>query len=97
MIIFAANVELAADNRLDSLRQGLVVKVSRAENVAVIGYGNCRHVERFDALHQLLDVAGAIQQRVIGMQVEMNEIGSLAHRGGDWFHSSQNRTGPLRQ
>jgi len=46
----------------------------------VIGYRHGRHLEGFDPLDELLDLAGAIEHGVVGVQVEMNEL-RLRHSG----------------
>jgi hypothetical protein len=44
----------------------------------VVGHGHRRHAEFLDAVAELFDVASAIEHGVIGMKVEMDELG---HRG----------------
>ena len=66
---------------MTGLTPGLVgglVEVDHAEHRAVIRDRHRRHVHLLDALHQLLDVAESIQQRVLGVYVEMGEC----HRDG---------------
>ena len=75
VIVLLADVKLAADDRLDSCRFGRIHKVHRAENVAMIGHGHGGHAQFFHALDKLFHVAGAIQHGVIGMEVQVNELG----------------------
>ena len=72
------DVHLAADHGMDALRFGGVVELDRAEQVAVIGHGHGGHL-LLDDRHQLGDFAGAIEQRVIGVAMQVNE-GPFGHR-----------------
>jgi hypothetical protein len=47
----------------------------RAKNVPVVGHGHGRHAQLLHALAKLFDVAGAIKQGVVGMQVQVDELG----------------------
>jgi hypothetical protein len=51
----------------------VIVKLDGAEEVAVIGHGDGRHFLLGDDFHELRDLAGSIEQRVIGVAVKMNE------------------------
>jgi hypothetical protein len=52
---------------------GGVVKIDHPEHCAVVGQRQRRHAQLPGALDQLLDVAEAIQQRVFGMDVQVDE------------------------
>ena len=67
-------VEFAADERLDALGLGLVVELDRAVEIAVVGEGEGAHAELGGAIHQPVDAAAAIEQAVVGVDVEMDEI-----------------------
>ena len=43
MIVFFADVKLAADDRLDSRSLGRIHKMHRAKNIAVVGHGHGGH------------------------------------------------------
>ena len=43
------------------------------EKIAMIGDGHREHAAPRRLTHQFRDVAGAVQQAVIGMQMKMNE------------------------
>ena len=75
MVILFADVKLAADDGLHALVSSCVHKMNRAKYIAVVGDRNGRHVQFFDALDQLLYVAGPIEQRVVSMQMQMDKIG----------------------
>ena len=70
----SCHVDLAADDGLDPVAVGSFVEAHGAEQVAVIGHGRCRHVELRQMLHQGIDFAGAVQQAVIGMEVQVNKV-----------------------
>ena len=88
MIFLLADVELATQDRLDARFFGGVDEPDRAEDVAVVGHGDRRHVEFLDALDQALDLASAVEHRVIGVQMKMNEFG-LRHRYFYFMRSRQ--------
>ena len=67
-------VDFAADQRLDALRLGLIVEIDRTEKIAMVGERERGHPQRLRAIHQPVDAAGAIEQAVIGVKVEMDEI-----------------------
>ena len=80
MIFLLADVELAAQDRLDARFLGGVDEGHRAEDVAVIGHGDRRHLELLDAVDQALDLAGAVEHRVVGVKMQMYEL-TLWHSG----------------
>ncbi len=67
------NVDFAADDGLDSLGFGGVIELHRAEEIAVIGHGDGGHFLLRDDVHQLVDFAGAVEQGIVGVVVQMNE------------------------
>ena len=73
LVALLRDVNFAADDRMDAFRLGRVVELDGAEEVAVIGHGDGGHLLALRDLHQLLDFAGAVEQRVVGMAVEMDE------------------------
>jgi len=75
VIVFFADVELAADDGLDSLFVGGIDEMHGAENISVIGHGDGWHAKLLHALAEFFDVAGAVEQRVIGMEVQVYELG----------------------
>jgi hypothetical protein len=58
-----------------------IYKVHRAKNVAVVGHGHGGHAEFMDALNEFLDVASAVKQRIIAMQMQVDELGHEAAFG----------------
>ena len=71
-------VGLAADDRLHAVRAGLLVELDGPEEVAMIGLGDRRHVRRFSAFEERVVLDRAVEERVLGVEVEMNE--GLRHR-----------------
>ena len=67
------DVNLAADHRMDALGLGAVIKLDRAEQIAMVGHGHRRHLLLGGELHQLRYLASSVEQRVIGVAMKMNE------------------------
>ena len=78
LVALLRDVDFAADDGLDSLRFGGVVEADRAEEIAVIGHRDGGHFLLGDDVHQLVDFAGAVEKRVVGVVVKVNEW-SLGH------------------
>ena len=76
MVFLRTDVELAAQDRLDALCLGRIKKMHGAVDVAVIGDGHGLLSDAVDVGDQLFDVAGAIQQRVVGVQMK---VGKFSH------------------
>ena len=66
-----ADVHLAADHRMDALGLGRTVEVQHAVHHAVVGDGAGLHAQRLQPLHQRLDAARAVQQRVFRVQMQV--------------------------
>ena len=78
------DVYLAADDRLDPGFLAGLVEVDRAVHDAVVGESDRGHVELGRSSHHRLDAAGAIEQRVLGVVVEVDEgFWGVRHRL-DW-------------
>ncbi len=75
MVLGLAHVEFASQDRLDALGLGRIEKVHRPVDVAVVRHGDGLLAERRDAINELVDVAGAVEEGVFGMQMEMGEFG----------------------
>ena len=71
------DVDLAAEDRLDAALAGRVVEHHRREHVAVLGHRQRRHLQRGGLVEQFVDAAGAVEQRELGVEMEMDE---LSHR-----------------
>ena len=80
VVVFLADVKLAADDRLDAGLVRRIHEMHRAEDVAVVGHGHGGHAQLLHPLDKLLDVAGAVEQGVVGMEVQVDELG----HGSPW-------------
>src|SRR6267142_615487 len=75
---FLADVQLASDNRFDAFLVRRVDEMHGAKNIAVVGHGDGWHPKLFHAMDELFDVAGAVEEGVIGMEMQVDEL--IAHR-----------------
>ena len=69
-----ADVDLAADDRLDSLLRRVLVELHRARQRAVVGEPDGRHLELRGALREGRNTAGPVEDRVLGVDVQMDEV-----------------------
>ena len=67
------DVGFVADDRVDAGRLGLLIELQRAVQIAVVGQGQGVHAQRLGLLDQRPDRAGAVQQAVMAMAVQMDE------------------------
>ena len=79
--VLVNEVDLAADDRLDAMACTRVVELDRPVHHAVVGEPEGRLVELCGESGELLDLAGAIQQRVLGVDVQVGERLRGQHRG----------------
>ena len=75
------DVDLAADHRLDAGAAGRLPELHGACHRAVIGQADRRHLELGGPRDEVRDPARTVENRVLGVNVEVDEI-SLGHRGG---------------
>jgi hypothetical protein len=54
---------------------GGVDEVDSAEHIAVVGHGDSGHTLLLDAAAELFDVGGAVEHGVVGVEVEVYEVG----------------------
>src|ERR1019366_3088020 len=78
VIVFLANVEFAANNRFDAGLVRCIHEMHGAKNIAVIGHGHRGHAKFLDPINEFLNVASAVEQRVIAVEMQMDEL-LLAH------------------
>ena len=93
------DVDLAADDRLDAVLLRLAVELDGAGQAAVVGEADGRHLELCGARGERRDAAGAVQDRVLGVDVQMDE-GRLRHSVGQSTNPvrrspSARRAGPV--
>ena len=72
---FLRDIKLAAKDRLDAFGFGRVEKVHRAVDIAVVGHGDGLLAEGGDAIDELVDIAGAVEEGVFGVQMEVGKFG----------------------
>ena len=84
------DVHLAADDRLHPLLPRGVIELHRAEQVAMVGQRHGRHPLLGHRIHQLVDPARAIQQRVVRVAVQVNKRG-IAHFVVKQYGSTEGR------
>ena len=73
LVALLRDVDFAADDGMDALRFGGVVELDGAEEIAMVGHGDGGHLLLGDDVHQLVDFAGAVEQGVVGVAVQVNE------------------------
>jgi hypothetical protein len=78
VVIFFADVEFASDNRFDANLVRGIHEMHRAKNISVVGHGHRGHPKFMHAIDEFLDVASAVEQRIIAMQMQVDEL-VLAH------------------
>src|SRR5271163_4316690 len=71
-------VGFAADNRLDPVLPRFEEKFDRSEHVAMVGHRDRGHPGLLGVIDQRANFVGAIEQAVLGMDVQMDET----HRYG---------------
>ena len=74
VVLVAADIKLASQDGLDALRSSGFKEVHCSVNVAVVGDGHRFLPNAADMVNQLFYVAGAIQQRVVSMQMKVGEF-----------------------
>ena len=67
------HVDLAADDRADAALFGGLVEIQNAVHVAVVGDGHSLLPQFLGAVQKALNAAGAIQEAVFGVDMEMGE------------------------
>ncbi len=77
--------QLAAQNGLQSSVFGLLVEVDGAVHVAVVGEGHGGHAHLLHARAELLHANGALEHRVLRVNVQVNEV---RHRAVGPYHAA---------
>jgi hypothetical protein len=54
---------------------GRIDEVDRAENISVVGHGHGWHSQFLYAMAEFFDVAGAVEQGVVGVEMQVDELG----------------------
>jgi hypothetical protein len=73
------HIDLTPENRLDLGPARLLVELHGSEEVAVVREGGRRHPQGAGPLEERLDLDGAVEERVLAVEVEVDE-GRGRHR-----------------
>ena len=73
----AGHIHLTADDGLDPGGLGGLVEIDAAIHDAVVGNGHRRLAQLLHPVHQGVNAAGAVQEAVFRMHVQMNKAHSL--------------------
>ena len=79
--IAGRHVRFHPENRLDPFLFAFVKEFHHAVHAAVIGDGDRIHSQLFAASNELRDFVGAVEQRVMRVDVKMNETAIPFHEG----------------
>ena len=74
LVIVRRDVHFAADDRLDAVRGGLVIEIRGGKEIAVVRHCDGGHSAARGFRRQFADFAGAVEKRVIRVQMKMNEV-----------------------
>ena len=80
VVFLGTDVEFAAQDGLDAFGLGCFEEMHCAVDVAVVGDGHGFLSDFVDVGYEFFDIAGAIEERVIGVQMQ---VGEFSH--GDSF------------
>src|SRR5947207_3824315 len=69
-----SDIDFAADNRFDALVTGGLIEINRAVKHAVVGNRERGEFEFMGLFHQPVETTGPIEQRIFGVQMEMDKI-----------------------
>ncbi len=90
--ITGRDVRFDSQDRLDAGSAGRAVELDGAEEVAVIGDGHRVHAQLGHPIDQAADAVAAVEERVLGVQVQVDELragrcgGAVRCGGANRFH-----------
>jgi hypothetical protein len=73
-VIIRRYVDFASNDGFDPVRFCLVEEICGSKQIAMIGDGNGRHTPARGFGGKLADFAGAIQKRIVRVQMKVNEV-----------------------
>ena len=76
LLVVVADPRIDADDRLDARTQCRAGKLDHREQIALIGQRDRRHVHPGDRLHQRLDPHNTVDQRVFGVEAQV-DVGGI--------------------
>jgi hypothetical protein len=74
-----AHIDLAAENRLDTVLPGLPVELDGAGKGTVVGEPDCGHLELGGPSSERRNATGPIEDGVLGVDVKVNERRRFRH------------------
>ena len=75
VVFVFGDVEFAAEDGLDAFGLGGFEEVDGAVDVAVVGHGDGFLAEGGDAVDEFVEVAGSVEEGVLGVEMEVGELG----------------------
>src|SRR5436190_20758898 len=72
------HINLAPDNRLNAFVARSLVEIDRSIKHAMVSERESRKLQLMRLLHQPVQTTGPIEQRILGVQMEMNKL-SVRH------------------
>ena len=79
LVALLRDINLTTDDGFDASFGRLGVELDRAEQVAVIGNAERRHLLFFGQVHEAADFTSAVKKGIVGVAVEVNK--RRGHRG----------------
>ena len=89
----APDRQVDTDDRLDALRDRRAIEAHHAEQVRAIGDGDRRHAQRLRALDERTDPGDPVDERELGMQVQVDESRIHERSRSGALRTSAARTG----
>ena len=80
--VAGGQVRLVAEHRVDAVLVALGVELDGRVQVAVVGDGARRHAQLLRLLDQRDDAVEPVEQGVVGVQVQVGELGLVGHACG---------------
>ncbi len=74
VVVVLADVEFAAEDRLDGLLLHGVEEVDCAKDVAMVGHGGGGLADFAEVAGEFVDIAGAVEERVVGVKMKVGEL-----------------------
>ena len=68
------HIGFTANNRLDIMGFGFLIKINGAKKIAMVGHGHGGHTKILDLLEQRCELVGPVEEAILGVKMEMNEL-----------------------
>ena len=79
------HVHLAPEDRLHTALPCVIVENDRRKHIPVLGHRHGRHLQPGSLIEQLVDAARAVEQRILGVEMKMNELGHWRFAFSEWL------------